>query len=60
MEYSGSYVIVESMIRQHKVMFSELEQLVDSLGRKGLITAKEQKALVHLAKKLLSKPSRDS
>jgi hypothetical protein len=53
MQYSGSYVIVESMIRQNKVILSELEQLVDSLVRKGLLNAKEQEALILLAKKIL-------
>ena len=55
MEYSGSYVIVETMIRQNKLMLSELEQLVNSLICRGLITTKEQKALLHLAKKRLPK-----
>lgn len=60
MAYSGSYIIVESMIRQNKVMFSELERLVDSLNRRGLINIKEQKALLVLAKKVLPKPLADS
>jgi len=55
MQYSGSYVIVESMIRQNKVMLSEVEQLVDSLGRKGLLNDKEQQALILLARKILPK-----
>ena len=60
MEYSGSYVIVESMIRQNKVMFSELEQLVNSLIRRGLIDIKEQQALLHLARKILPKAHTDT
>ncbi len=55
MQTSGSYLVVETMIRQNKVMLSELEQLVSSLEKKGLITTTEQKALVQLARKLLSK-----
>jgi hypothetical protein len=55
MGYSGSYIIVESMIRQNMVMFSELEELVDSLGRRGLLSRREQKALLVLAKKILPK-----
>lgn len=55
MQYSGSYLMVESMIRQNKLMLSELEQLVDSLRRKGLLNHKEQQALIHLAKKILPK-----
>ena len=55
MQFSGSYVIVESMIRQNKVVFSELEQLVISLSRRGLISTKEQKDLLRLAQKVLPK-----
>lgn len=55
MQTSGSYIVVETMIRQNKVMFSELEQLVSSLEKKGLITRLEQKALLQLAMKLLPK-----
>jgi len=55
MQFSGSYVIVESMIRQNKVGFSELEQLVISLGRRGLISTKEQQDLLRLARKILPK-----
>jgi hypothetical protein len=57
MDYSGSYVILESMIRQNKFMFSELEQLVSSLGRRGLLNSKEQEALLKLASKILAKRS---
>ena len=60
MNNSGSYVIVESMIRQNKVVFSELEQLVNSLIRRGLISTKEQQALLHLARKVLPKRVMDS
>jgi hypothetical protein len=55
MEYSGSYLIVESMIRQNKVMLSELQKLVNSLNRRGLISAREQQALLSLARKILPK-----
>jgi hypothetical protein len=55
MQYSGSYVIVESMIRQNKVMLAEVEQLVDTLGRRGLLDRNEQKALLLLARKILPK-----
>jgi hypothetical protein len=55
MEFSGSYVIVESMIRQNKIVLSELEQLVNSLTRRGLITTKEQQSLLLLARKVLPK-----
>lgn len=53
MQISGSYVIVETMIRQNKVVLSEVKQLVNSLERKGLITRTEQKALLQLAMKTL-------
>lgn len=56
MEYSGSYVIVESMIRQNKIVLAELEQLVSSLTRRGLISTREQQDLLHLARKVLPKP----
>ena len=55
MQTSGSYLVVETMIRQNKVMLSELEQLVSSLEKKGLITSTEQRALLQLALKLLPK-----
>ena len=55
MGYSGSYVIVETMIQQNKVTLSDLEHLVDSLTRRGLITTKEEKALLDLARKRLSR-----
>ena len=55
MENSGSYVIVESMIRQNKIVLSELEQLVNSLTRRGLISTKEQQSLLLLARKVLPK-----
>lgn len=60
MQFSGSYVIVESMIRQNQVMFSELEQLVNSLSRRGLISIKEQQALLTLARKVLPKSLPDA
>lgn len=55
MQTSGSFVIVESMIRQNKVMLFELKHLVASLERRGLITATEQQALLKLAYRLLPK-----
>lgn len=55
MPTSGSYVVVETMIRQNKVMLPELEQLVLSLEKQGLITRVEQKALLQLAVKMLPK-----
>lgn len=60
MEYSGSYVIVETMIRQNKVIFSELEQLVNSLNRRGLISSREQQSLLNLARKILPKSLLDA
>lgn len=60
MQFSGSYVIVESMIRQNQVVFSELEQLVNSLSRRGLISIKEQQALLTLARKVLPKSLPDA
>ena len=60
MLFSGSYVIVESMIRQNKVIFSELEQLVISLSRRGLISTKEQQDLLRLARKILPKSLLDA
>ena len=55
MNASGSYVVVEFMIRERKVMLFELDHLVDSLARQGLITQKEQQALLRLGNKLLPK-----
>lgn len=55
MQYTGSYLVVESMIRQNKVMLFELEHLVDSLRRRGLITMAEREALLQLAVKILPK-----
>jgi hypothetical protein len=55
MQYSGSYLVVESMIRQNKVMLFELEHLVNSLQRRGLLTATEREALLQLAVKILPK-----
>jgi hypothetical protein len=55
MQYSGSYLVVETMIRQNKVMLFELEHLVDSLRRRGLITISEREALLQLAIKILPK-----
>jgi len=55
MQTSGSYVLVESMIRQNKVMLFEVRHLVDSLERRGLLTTAEQRALLQLANKILPK-----
>lgn len=55
MQETGSYVRVESMIRQKKVMLFELKHLVDSLERRGLITPSEYQALLRLGQKILPK-----
>lgn len=59
MQTSGSYVVVESMIRQQQVMLLELKQLVESLERRGLITSAEQHSLLQLAKRVLPKAPPD-
>jgi hypothetical protein len=53
MQTSGSYLVVESMIRQKKLMLFELKHLVDSLERRGLITPAEHQELLQLANKIL-------
>lgn len=53
MNASGSYVVVEYMIREKKVMMIELKHLVESLERRGLITPVEHQELLRLGKKLL-------
>jgi hypothetical protein len=55
MNASGSYVVVEYMIRQKKVMHFELKHLVETLEQRGLITLGEQQALLKLGNKLLPK-----
>ena len=55
MNASGSYVVVEFMIRQKKIMMFELKQMVESLERRGLITPSEGQALVRLGNRLLPK-----
>ena len=55
MNASGSYVVVEGMIRQKKVMLFELRHLAASLERRGLITAGEHQGLLRLGYKLLPK-----
>jgi hypothetical protein len=55
MNPSGSYVVVEYMIRQRKVPRFELKHLVASLERRGLITPREHQALLRLGDKLLPK-----
>ena len=55
MNTSGSYVVVEYMIRQKKMMRGELKQLVESLERRGLITPSENRALLKLGNRLLPK-----
>lgn len=55
MNASGSYVAVESMIRQNKVMLFELKHLTASLERRGLLTPGEHQGLLQLGYKLLPK-----
>lgn len=55
MQTSGSYVVVEYMIRQKKIMLFELRHLVNSLERRGLITAKENQTLLKMGQKILPK-----
>jgi hypothetical protein len=55
MQTSGSYVLVESMIRQKKVMLFEVKHLVASLERRGLLTPAEHNTLLQLASKVLPK-----
>lgn len=55
MQASGSYVVVESMIRQKKVLLFELKHLVDSLERRGLISLSEHQALLRLGQRILPK-----
>ena len=55
MQPSGSYVVVESMIRQQQVRLFELKELVESLERRGLISSSEQKSLLQLARRVLPK-----
>lgn len=52
---SGSYVVVEYMIRQKKLMLFELRHLVNSLERRGLITPRENQDLLKLGQRLLPK-----
>ena len=52
---SGSYVVVEYMIRQKKIMLFELRHLVNSLERRGLISSKENQSLLKLGQRLLPK-----
>lgn len=55
MNASGSYVAVEGMIRQKKVMLFELRHLTAFLERRGSITPAEHQALLRLGYKLLPK-----
>jgi hypothetical protein len=55
MNVSGSYMFVEHMIRQKKVLRFELKHLVESFERRGLITAGERQILIRLGNKLLPK-----
>lgn len=55
MNTSGSYVVIEGMIRQQKVMLFELKHLAASLERRGLITPGEHQALLRLGYRLLPK-----
>jgi hypothetical protein len=55
MNASGSYLKVEYMIREKKVLLFELKHLVESLERRGLITPNELQTLLGLGNKLLPK-----
>jgi hypothetical protein len=55
MNVSGSYMVVEHMIRQKKVLRFELKHLVESFERRGLITPRERQILIWLGNKLLPK-----
>jgi hypothetical protein len=55
MNNSASYAVVESMIRQKKVMLFELKHLVASLERRDLITPSEHQALLRMGNRLLPK-----
>jgi hypothetical protein len=52
MTASDSYIVVEKMIRLGEIVMSELVSLLDTLQEQGLITPKEHKALLELAKRL--------
>jgi hypothetical protein len=60
MKTSGSYVVVETMMRQHKIMLFELKHLVDSLERRGLITPPEHRSLMRLGERILPKVASDA
>ena len=53
MQANGSYVAVESMIRQKKVLLFELKHLIDSLERRGSITPAEYQDLLRLGQRTL-------
>ncbi len=55
MNASGSYVVVEFMIREKKVLLFELEHLLESLEQRGLISSGERRALLQLGNRLLPK-----
>ena len=55
MQAIGSYLVVEYMIRQKKILLFELRHLVASLERRDLITPKEYETLLRLGKKILPK-----
>jgi hypothetical protein len=55
MHGSGPYAVVESMIRQKKVMLFELRHLTASLERRGSITPSEHQGLLRLGYMLLPK-----
>ena len=50
--YSDSYLVVEKMIHQGELVFSELERLLDVLEGQEHITPSEHRALLELAMKL--------
>jgi hypothetical protein len=52
MKISDHYIVVEKMIRQGKVAFAELADLLDTLEAQERITAEEHRALIALAEHL--------
>ncbi|HET6595254.1 MAG TPA: hypothetical protein VFG81_06510 [Anaerolineales bacterium] len=55
MNASGSYVVVEVMICEKKMLLFELDHLLESLERRGLITPREHRVLLQLGDRLLPK-----
>jgi hypothetical protein len=54
MENSTSYIAIEAMMQQGWIImsFAELEEYLELLESKGLISASERKVLLELARKL--------